>query len=149
MLASGHSLYHTHFKKHQLKIDIWEMKTAEPKTKHLRILRKCWVCYILKIETHTVGFFFQGHKITCKEEDLAPLIFEKFKELIYLIFYYDGSTVLSYSHILIMVSSVYNDSAFFTNDECEAINGTPVNIQPFIEKAFCYKLARCPYDDHQ
>ena len=48
-----------------------------------------------------------------------------------------------------MVSSVYNDSAFFTNDECEAINGTPVNIQPLIEKPFCYKLARRPYDDHQ
>ena len=106
ILTLGHSLYHTHFQKHQLKIDIWEMKTVEPNTKHLKILRKCRVCYILKIETLYCRFFFQQCTITCNEEELAPLILEKFKKLIYLIFCYDGSTVLSYSHILIMVSSI-------------------------------------------
>ena len=53
-----------------------------------------------------LSLFFQQCTITCNEEELAPLILEKFKKLIYLIFCYDGSTVLSYSHILIMVSSI-------------------------------------------
>ena len=33
-----------------------------------------------------------------------------------------------------MVSCIYDEAAFITNDEYEAIKGTPVNIQPPIEK---------------
>ena len=33
-----------------------------------------------------------------------------------------------------MVSCIYDEAAFITNDKYEAINGTPVNIQPPIEK---------------
>ena len=35
---------------------------------------------------------------------------------------------------MMMVTCIYDEAAFLTNDEFEAINGTPVNIQPLIEK---------------
>ena len=64
-------------------------------------------------------------------------------------FWHDGSTVSKHSHIMMMVSCVYDDVAFLTDDEFEAQNGHRVNIQPLIEKPFIYMLARCPSDDHE
>ena len=43
-----------------------------------------------------------------------------------------------------MVSCIYDEAEFLTNDEYEAINGTPVNIQSLIEKPL-----KCPSDDLQ
>ena len=51
--------------------------------------------------------------------------------------------------IMIIVFCIYAEPVFFTNDEYEAINGTPENIEPLIEKSFIYKLVRCPSDDYQ
>ena len=44
-----------------------------------------------------------------------------------------------------VVSYIYSEPPFFTNDEYESINGTPTNIQP----PFIHKMPRFPSDDHQ
>ena len=49
---------------------------------------------------------------------------------------------------MMMVSCMYDDVAFLTDDESEAQNAHQVNIQPLIKKPFIYMLARCPSDDH-
>ena len=48
----------------------------------------------------------------------------------------DGSTISKHSHTMMVISCIYDEGAFSTNNEYEAINGAPVNIQSLIEKPF-------------
>lgn len=102
---------------------------------------------IENMDRHTILMFLQKHKVTCSEEELTTLskLQEKLKNLErrrYLMFWHDGSTISRNSHIMMMVSCINDEAAFITNDEYEAINGTPVNIQPHIEKMIinCYTV---------
>ena len=102
---------------------------------------------IENMERNTILTFLQKHKITANEEDLTPLseLKEKLKK-----FeeqdtsrYQDTLAVLKHKHMMMGVSCIYDKAAFFTIDEYEAINGTPMNIQSLIENAFICKLVRC------
>ena len=64
-------------------------------------------------------------------------------------FWHDGSSVSNHSHIMMMVSCIYDDGAFLTNAEHYAKHGFHRNVQSIIEKPYVYILARCPSDDHQ
>ena len=102
---------------------------------------------IENMDRHTILMYLQKHKVTCSEEELTNLskLQEKLKNLErrrYLMFWHDGSTISRHSHIMMMVSCINDEAAFITNDEYKAINGTPVNIQPHIEKMItnCYTV---------
>ena len=91
------------------------------------------------MDRHTMLMFLQKHKVACSEKDLTTSseLLGKLKNLErtrYLMFWHDGLTLSKHSHIMMMVTCIYDEAAFLTNDEFEAINGTPVNIQPLIEK---------------
>ena len=56
----------------------------------------------------------------------------------YLIFWHDGSSLSSHSHILIMVSCLYDTAVFVTDEEYFKSEGSLINIQARIEKPFLY-----------
>ena len=50
----------------------------------------------------------------------------------HLIFWQDGSSLSSHSHILIMVSWLYDTAVFVTDEECFKLEGSLINIQPLL-----------------
>ena len=67
----------------------------------------------------------------------------------HLIFWHDGSSLSSHSHILIMVSCLYDTAVFVTDEEYFKSEGSLINIQARIEKPFLYLMARSPSTDQQ
>ena len=67
----------------------------------------------------------------------------------HLIFWNDGSSLSSHSHILIMVSCLYDTAVFVTDEEYFKSEGSLINIQARIEKSFLYLMARSPSTDQQ
>ena len=67
----------------------------------------------------------------------------------HLIFWNDGSSLSSHSHILIMVSCLYDTAVFVTEEEYFKSEGSLINIQARIEKPFLYLMARSPSTDQQ
>ena len=63
-------------------------------------------------------------------------------------FWHDGYFISNPSHIM-MVSCMYDDGAFVTDQEYQPEHGCLQNIQSIVEKPYVYLLARCPSDDHQ
>ena len=104
---------------------------------------------------HTLMQLLQKHKYLSQEAKKKHTIthlkqkLKKYERTRYLMFWHDGSTVSKHSHIMMMVSCMYDDVAFLIDDEFETQNGHRLNIQPLIEKPFIYMLVRCPSDDHQ
>ena len=95
---------------------------------------------IENMDRHTILMFLQKHKVIWSEEELTTLskLQEKLKNLEREEDTCSAMTDQQYQEhimmIMMMVSCIYDEAAFITNDEYEAINGTPVNIQPPIEK---------------
>ena len=67
----------------------------------------------------------------------------------HLIFSHAGSSLSSHSHILFMVSCLYNTAVFITDEEYFRSEGSLINIQTRIEKPFLYLMARSPSTDQQ
>ena len=67
----------------------------------------------------------------------------------HLIFWHDGSSLSSHSHILIMVSCLYETAVFVTGEEYFKSEGSLINIQARIEKLFLYLMARSPSTEQQ
>ena len=147
-----------HLVTEEVKTEGCKIKLLETRQKVLNMQKK-YMCLHTgdEVETmarHIILMFLQKHKVTCSEEDLTTLselqeLLKNLERARYLMFWHDGLTVSKHSHIMMMFSCIYDEAAFLTNDEYEAINGTPVSIQLLIEKPFIYMLARCPSDDHQ
>ena len=66
-----------------------------------------------------------------------------------LMFWHDGSTISNHSHILVMVSCLYDPAIFLTDEEYSKSNGVLANLQAIVEKPFLYILARSPSTDQQ
>lgn len=64
----------------------------------------------------------KGHTINLLKQKL-----KKYERTRHLMFRHDESTVPKHSHIMMMVSCMYDDVAFLTDDELEAQNGHRVN----------------------
>ena len=67
----------------------------------------------------------------------------------HLIFWHDRSSLSSHSHILIMVSCLYDTAVFVTDEVYFKSEGSLINIQARIEKPFLYLMARSPSTDQQ
>ena len=65
---------------------------------------------------------------------------------IWLDIWHDCSRIYLYlhSHILVMVSCLYDPAVFFTDEEYSKSNGVLVNLQAIVEKPFLHILARSP-----
>ena len=66
-----------------------------------------------------------------------------------LMFWHDGSSISNHSHLMIMVSCMFDPVVYLTDDEYFKIHGKPVNVQSIVEKPYLYILARCHPDDSQ
>ena len=92
------------------------------------------------MDRHTLMQLLQKRKYLSQEAGKDYTInhlqekLKKYKRTRYLMFWHDGSTISKHSHIKMMVSCMYGDVAFLTDDEFEAQNGYRVNIQLLIEK---------------
>ena len=62
---------------------------------------------------------------------------------------HDGSTLSSYSYLLMMVSIMYDTAVFLTNEEYEQNYHTSLDIQSTVGKPQVYLLVRCPSNDQQ
>ena len=86
--------------------------------------------------------------ISLTKLDLQNLL-KKYERTRYLMFWHDGSCISNHGHIMMMVSCMYDDGAFVTDQEYQPEHGCLQNIQSIVEKPYVYLLARCPSDDHQ
>ena len=77
-----------------------------------------------------------------KNTDILKNKFKKFERTRNLIFWYDGSTIFNHSHILVMVSCLYDPAIFLTDEEYSKSNGVFVNLKAIVEELFLYILAR-------
>ena len=64
-------------------------------------------------------------------------------------FWHDGSTISNHSHILAMVSCLYDPAVFLTDEEYSKSNSVLANIHAVVEKPFLDILACCPSTDQQ
>ena len=62
-------------------------------------------------------------------------------------FWHDGSSISNHDHIMMMVSCMYDDGSFITDQEYQSEYGYLQNIEFIVEKPYIYLLARCPSDD--
>ena len=63
--------------------------------------------------------------------------------------WHDGSSLASHSHVLMMISTIYDPAVFLTDKEYKEKFGQSINVQSQIEKPKIYILARCKSDNHQ
>ena len=66
-----------------------------------------------------------------------------------LIFWHDGACISNHSHLMIMVSFMFDPVVYLTDDEYFKIHGKHVNVQCIVEKPYLYILPRCHSDDSQ
>ena len=78
---------------------------------------------------------------TDKNTDILKNKLKKFERTRNLIFWHDGSTISNHSHILVMVSCLYDPAIFLTDEEYLKSNGVLVNLQAIVEEPFLYTLA--------
>ena len=81
-------------------------------------------------------------------EDLKKK-FKTFNRKRHFIFWHDGSTISNHSHILMMVTCLYDKALFLSNSEYKVINSRDVDVQAAVERPYLYILARCPSSDEQ
>ena len=95
---------------------------------------------INNIDRHTLMQLLQKRKYLSQEAGKEHTIthlkekLKKYERTRCIMVWHDGSTISKHSHIMMMVSCMYDDVAFLTDDEFEAQNGYRVNIQLLIEK---------------
>ena len=84
-----------------------------------------------------------------KNTDILKSKLKNFERTRNLMFWHDGSTISNHSHILVMVSCLYDPAIFLTDEEYSKSNGVLANLQAIVEKPFLYILARSPSTDQQ
>ena len=92
--------------------------------------------------------FDEKHYKNKTKENLIHII-KQYQRTRYLMLWHDGSSVANHSHLMMMVSCIYDTCSFLTDEEYQKTFGRNVNIQSIVEKAFMYILARCPSKDQQ
>ena len=87
--------------------------------------------------------------ISLTKSNLQYLL-KKYERTRYLMFWHDGSCISNHGYIMMMVSCMYDNGAFVTDQEYQSEHGYLQSIQSIIvEKPYIYLLARCLSDDHQ
>ena len=66
-----------------------------------------------------------------------------------LVFWHDDSSISNHSHLLIMVSCMFDPAVYLTNDEYFEIHGKHVNVQSIVEKPYSHVLVTCHYGGSQ
>ena len=84
--------------------------------------------------------------LTTEELRQKLCVFERSRHLM---LWHDGSTVSNHSHLLMMVSTMYDPAIYLTNEEFFAKHKYYINIQSIIERSNLYILVRCPSNDQQ
>ena len=75
-----------------------------------------------------------------KNTDILNNKLKKFERTRNLIFWHDGCTISSYSHILVMASCFYDPPIFLTDEEYSKSNGALVNFRPLWKSLSCTYL---------
>ena len=101
----------------------------------------------------TVKFFTRIHEyytdaLTKSSQELLQKM-KTFQRTCNLIFCHDRSTLSSHGYILIMVATLYDDTAFMSTKEYFKLTGISTEIQPITEKLYLCKLTRCPSTEQQ
>ena len=65
----------------------------------------------------------------------------------HLMIWHDLSTVANHSHLVFMVSCLYDPACFYTDSEYEQLTGTQINIQAKVETPSVYIIARSTSSD--
>ena len=89
----------------------------------------------------------EDNNTTCQEELLQKM--KKMQRTRHLMMWHDGSSLASHSHVLMMISTIYDPAVFLTDKEYKEKFGQSINVQSQIEKPKIYILARCKSDNHQ
>ena len=63
--------------------------------------------------------------------------------------WHDGSSISAHSHLLMMISCLYNQACQLTDTEFKQRHGVDINVQSMVEKPEIYRLARCPSNNQQ
>ena len=95
----------------------------------------------------TLGEHRNNDEIKTTEELMQKL--KKYERTRNLMFWHDGSSLASHGHILMLVSIMYDQAVFLSDDEYFEKTGIRVNVQANVEKPHLYILARCPSTDQQ
>ena len=55
----------------------------------------------------------------------------------------DNSTLLNHGHLLLTVSTIYDDAICYTNEEMKAKGKENIDVQSLVERPHIYILGRC------
>ena len=72
-----------------------------------------------------------------------------FERTRHMMFWHDGSPIANHSHLLMLVSCMYDQAVYYTSEVYYSIYKQRINIQSIIERPHIYILARCPSTDQQ
>lgn len=67
----------------------------------------------------------------------------------HLMVWHDLSTVANHSHLVFMVSCLYDPACFYTDAEFERLNGKKINVQAKVESPSVYIVARSSSSDKE
>ena len=98
---------------------------------------------------HQLKTINEFNSLDCADTQVLTQRLKMYERTCHLIFWHDGSSLSSHSHILIMVSCLYNTAAFVTDKENFKSEGSLINTQARIEKPFLYLMARSPSPNQQ
>ena len=91
------------------------------------------------------------HKLNeTKDSEGIEEMRERLKEMErtqHLMIWHDLSTVANHSHLVFMVSCLYDPACFYTDGEYEQLTGTQINIQAKVETPCVYIIARSTSSD--
>ena len=119
--------------------------------KYMRLRPDTYFDYLSREEViHQLKTINEFSSFDC---DADTQVFKKrlkmYERTCHLIFWHDGSSLSSHSHILIMVSCLYDTAVFVTDEEYLKSESSLINIQVRIEKPFLYLMALSPSTDQQ
>ena len=87
----------------------------------------------------------EDHELHESDEHMREKL-KKYQRTRNLIFWHDGSSLSSHSHILITVACLYDTAVFYTDEEYYEMSGIKCNVQASAEKPFLHILARSSND---
>ena len=63
--------------------------------------------------------------------------------------WHDNSSITAHSHLLIMISYLYDPACYLVDSEFKKRHGVNINVQCVVEKPEIYILAGCPLSNQQ
>ena len=63
--------------------------------------------------------------------------------------WHDSSSITAHSHLLIMISHLYDPACYLVDSKLKKRHGVNINVRCVVEKPEIYILARCPLSNQQ